>query len=111
MSWRRPAELQQAYADARALPGLFALQKEGETFLLLIAGPLPEGKGSLSVLDLRPVGGDQRLLAVLSPDPAGEAYPAAVVRLKKAAGSSYVARLTGPEGAVRELQGMLISDR
>lgn len=107
-----PAEIQHYYAEMKALPGFFVLQKDGQTYLLLMAGAGTEADSAVRVTDIRKMERQWRLLAVLEPGAAkGATYPYAVVQLKAPLDTPFIARLTTPEGEVLELKGMHISDR
>ncbi|MFZ5813835.1 MAG: hypothetical protein ACOY93_00850 [Bacillota bacterium] len=106
-----PPELRQYYEQTRTVPGLFVLQKDGETYLLLMAGPVSEPGLAVRVAEIRRMGKDWRVAAALLPDGEGAEYPCAVVRLKAPLNAAFKARLTGPEGEVMELRGMILTDR
>lgn len=106
-----PPELQRYYAESRTIPGLFVLQKEGQTYLLLMAGLAPEPRTVVEVIEVRKAGDDWRLLATLESGEAETEYPYAVVRLQAPLDAEFKARLTGPGGEVKELTGMRITDR
>jgi len=106
-----PAEVKQYYEEMRAVPGFFVLHREGEAYLLLMAGSVDEPGQSLTITDLRHVEGDWRLLARLESGEGAAAYPYAVVRVKAPLEARFTARLVQLSGEVLELQGMLVSDR
>ena len=105
-----PAELQAYYDETKAIPGLFVLQKEGQAYLLVMAGTAPEAGMRVEIVDIRKVGQKWRVLAALETGGSGD-HPFAVVRLKAPAGVEFSGRLTGPDGEVRELRAIVISDR
>lgn len=105
-----PAELQGYYEEMRAIPGLFVLQKEGQIYLLVMAGTAPEADMRVEVVDVRKFGQRWRVLATLEAGGSGD-YPYAVVQVEAPPGVEFSGRLTGPDGEVRELRAMIISDR
>jgi hypothetical protein len=106
-----PAELQGYYDETKAVPGLYALQKDGQTYLLLLAGTAAQPGMSVRVLDLRQAGNGWRLLAAMEYGNDGITYPYAVLKLKASADADFKARLTGPSGEVLELRAMKVTDR
>lgn len=106
-----PAELQQHYETAKGIPGLFVLRKEGQTYLLLLAGGATEPGMGVEVIEVRGTGSLWRVLATLEPGGANLEYPHALVQVRAPRDADFAARLSGPDGEVRELVGMVISDR
>lgn len=106
-----PAELRQYYDETKAIPGLFVLKKGGLTYLLVMAGTAPEPDMSVEVIDIRRAGQTWRVLATLETGQGGTDYPFAIVQVKAPLDTDFKARLTGPDGEIRELPGMIISDR
>lgn len=107
-----PAELAEHYAAMKMIPGLFVLQKEGETYLLLMAGPASQPETAIEVLEIRRTGEEWRVLAVMQSGKGDDAtYPFTVVKLKAPLDTGFKARLTLPDGNAMELKGMPITDR
>ncbi|MFZ5822787.1 MAG: hypothetical protein ACOY94_00375 [Bacillota bacterium] len=105
-----PAELQGYYDETKAIPGLFVLQKKGQAYLLVMAGTAPEADMRVEIVDIRKVGQKWRVLATLEAGGSGD-YPYAVVQVEAPPGVDFSGRLTGPDGEVRELRAIVISDR
>lgn len=105
-----PAELRAYYDETKAIPGLFVLHKGGQTYLLVMAGTAPEAGMRVEVIDIRKLGQTWRVLATLKAG-GGEDYPHAIVQVEAPLDADLSGRLTGPDGEVRELRSMTITDR
>lgn len=107
-----PAQLAEQYAQMRTLPGLVVLQSGGETYLLLMAGTEPEPATVVQVLNIRKMGKEWRVMAVMLPGQStGMSYPFTIVKTKAPPNTPFMARLTRPDGNAVELVGMPVTDR
>lgn len=108
-----PAAVQAAFANLKALPGLYVLREGDQTYLLLLAGRAEQPGLDVAVLSLQKTSDTEvRLLAVVGKGEGSAAdYPHAVIRLRAPLNMRFKARLSANGGQVTELQGMEVTDR
>lgn len=97
-----PPAVQDLHREVGRVPGLHALEVEGESYLVLCAGRRSEG-GSVEVLEMaRPTGPDKevRILTVLRPGP--DVYPCAFLRTDAPEGIRFKARLSAGSESIEE---------
>ncbi|HYG60407.1 MAG TPA: hypothetical protein VD902_20240 [Symbiobacteriaceae bacterium] len=108
-----PNDLQAHFERTKALPGLTVLERDGRTYLMLMAGRMEEPGLKVEVLEVKkPQQGSNlaQLTAVLRPGGTGQ-YPYALLVLEGAEGLDFKARLATRGERVLELIGMPLDAR
>lgn len=101
-----PAELAAQAAKSPGVPGLWFVEREGQTYLLLQAGEVQASAAAIRVMEVRQAedGKTVRILARVEPDRSGSSSPSAVLAVD-ATGKRWLIRLSLMAEEPLEMQG------
>jgi hypothetical protein len=108
-----PQALAAKAASSQGVPGLWVLEREGETFLLMQAGEVQLSSTVIRVMEVRQAADVKtvRVLARVEPSREGSSAPSAVLAVTIPKGKNWNLRLSHLDEEVLDLQGMVIPDR
>jgi hypothetical protein len=107
-----PAELAAQQAKGGGAPGLFLVERGGETYLLIQAGEVSLPSAVVRVMEIRMMadGKTVRILARVEPTPGGSSTPALVMAVEAPAGLTWNLRLSKLAEEPIEAQGIRLSN-
>jgi hypothetical protein len=105
-----PAAIAAQATRSPGVPGVWFLEQDGQTYLLVQAGEVEAPRTAIRVMEVRtePDSQSVRILARVEPDPQGNASPSAVLAVEAKA-KRWVVRLAHMAEEPLELQGMKVS--
>jgi hypothetical protein len=107
-----PAELAAEQAKGSGAPGLFLVERGGETYVLIQAGEVSLPSALVRVMEIRTMadGKTVRILARVEPSSGGSSTPALVMAVEAPAGLTWNLRLSKLAEEPIEAQGIRLSN-